>query len=64
MTDIADVFRKAREEAEADHALISQLSNALRFGLPLPASSVAMADMLDRLREEHLDHLVKRGPSV
>lgn len=52
------IFEDVRRQAEHDDRLLRELSDALRFGKDMPSARREMADVVDRMREDHVAHLV------
>lgn len=46
------------QQANADSEILERMATDLREGRSLPFSPTEMADLLDRIREEHYAHLL------
>ena len=52
------LMREIQEQHRQDKVMLESMSAALRSGMQFSFNNNDMADLLDRLREEHVDHMV------
>jgi hypothetical protein len=57
MAAIHELLAGVRRQAEQDKAMLESMSASLRARLDFSFNPDDMADLLDRLREEHFEHL-------
>ncbi len=55
--NLAKVIAETKDQADKDSLMLKDMANSLRNGSEFLFSKSNMADMLDRLREDHVDHL-------
>jgi hypothetical protein len=54
-----EIFQKVRQEAEKDAAMLESMAMALRMDLQFSFNKNDMADLLDKVRENHYAHLTR-----
>lgn len=52
------LMREIQAQYAQDKAMMESMSASLRSGMLFSFNNNDMADLLDRLREEHIDHMV------
>lgn len=58
MNDIILEMARIKMQATIDKHMLTETSEALRNGLPIPVDQKEVADIIDRLIENFIDHLV------
>lgn len=53
-----DIVSRTANQAQIDAAMLKSMAASFRGNLPFSFSSDDMADLLDRLRADHIDHLL------
>ena len=56
--EFKELLREIRQQAETDAAMLESMASSFRGNLDFSFNGKDMADLLDRIREEHYSHLV------
>lgn len=58
MTTVSELMNAVHEDNKRKQAMLKSMATSFRSGLQFSFYGSDMADLLDELREEHVDHMV------
>lgn len=58
---LQEIFVQVKKQAELDSYMLKSMASSFRGGIPFSFNNQDMADLLDRLRSDHVEHLCEGG---